>query len=87
MVSSINSLSPVMLYEVGIPPDEKSAISGNEENTAVPNVSSNTDKVEISNEAHTASINTQIVKIKQPTREFMEVFSTNIWSLGLEAQK
>jgi len=85
MVSNVNSISPAKVYEAGKPPDEK-IIS---ESSAAPaaSVTDNTDKVEISNEAHTASINTQVVAVKQPTREFMEVFSVNIWSLGLEEQK
>jgi len=43
------------------------------------------DSVEISNAAHTASQNSQIVKEVAPmSRDFMEVFSVDFWSHGTE---
>ena len=84
MISNINSVSPMVTYDIGKPPDEKLI---NEEYAVFTGVSDHTDKLEISNEAHTASINTQIVAVKPATREFMEVFSVNFWTLGLEEQK
>ena len=46
-------------------------------------VTEHDDRVEISNKAHTASQNSQIVKEVAPmSRDFLEVFSTNFWSHG-----
>ena len=83
MVNNVNSVSSAKIYEVNKPPDEK-LISESKE--IVSNVSDTVDKVEISNEAHTASINSQIA-VKPPTREFMEVFSVDFWSLGVENEE
>jgi len=52
--------------------------------TVTTGVAEHDDSVEISNEAHTASQNSQIVKVAPMSREFMEVFSVKIWSHGLE---
>jgi len=84
MVSNVNSVSSARFYVIDKPPDEEPV---SESNAVFPGVSEDRDSLEISNEAHTASINAQIITIKQPTREFMEVFSVNFWSLGLEEQK
>ena len=49
----------------------------------VAGVTEHDDSVEISNEAHTASQNSQIVKEVAPmSRDFLEVFSVNFWSHG-----
>ena len=79
MVSNVNSVSSAKFYEVSKPPDEKTI---SESNVVVSKAPVDTDKVEISNEAHTASINSQIA-VKPATREFMEVFTVNFWSLGV----
>ena len=84
MVSNVNSVSSARFYVIDKPPDEEHV---SESNAVLPSVFGNRDSLEISNEAHTASINTQIVAIKQPTREFMEVFSVKFWSIGLEDQE
>ena len=84
MVSNVNSISSAKIQHVGKLPDEEKI---SKEYAVVASVSDNTDKLEISNEAHTASINSQVVVVKPPTRDFMEIFSVNIWSLGLEEQK
>jgi len=84
MVSNINSISPARFYVLDKPPDEEPV---SESHAVVPGVLDNRDSLEISNEAHTASINAHIITVKQPTREFMEVFSVDFWSLGLEEQK
>ena len=55
----------------------------NESESVTPNVTENTDKLEISNQAHTASQNTQVVS-KVASKEFPEVFSVNFWTQGLE---
>jgi len=48
-------------------------------------VTEHDDKVEISNMAHTASQNSQIIKEVAPmSREFMEVFSVKLWEHGLD---
>ena len=84
MVSNVNSISPARFQVINKPPDEEPVREFDAVKQGVPD---NRDSLEISNEAHTASINTQVVVVKPPTREFMEVFSVKIWSLGLEEQK
>jgi len=84
MVSNVNSVSTARFLIINKPPDEEPVI---EVNAVKSGVSDTRDRLEISNEAHTASINTQAVVVKPPTRDFMEIFSVNIWSLGLEEQK
>ena len=84
MVSNVNPVATARFHVINKPLDEEPI---SEVSAVIPSVSNVSDRLEISNEAHTASINSQIVTIKQPTREFMEVFSVNIWSLGLEEQK
>ena len=84
MVSNVNSISPARFHVIHKPPDEEPV---SESNALMPSVSNEPDRLEISNEAHTASINSQIITVKPPTREFMEVFSVNFWSLGLEEEK
>ena len=84
MVSNVNSVSSVRFHVIQKPPDEQPVSESRE---VIPGFSSEPDRLEISNEAHTASINTQVVTIKQPTREFMEVFSVKFWSIGLEEEK
>jgi len=54
-----------------------------ENEPVAPNVTENTDKLEISNEAHTASQNTQVVS-KVASEDFPEIFTVNFWSKGLE---
>ena len=49
-------------------------------------VTEDADKLEISNHAHTASQNTQIVNDVAPaSRNFPEIFSVNFWAHGLES--
>ena len=81
MVSNVNSVSAARFHVISKPPEEEPI---SESNAIKPGVSEKSDSLEISNEAHTASINTQIVAVKPPTRDFMELFSVNIWSLGVE---
>ena len=84
MINNVNSVTTARFQVITKPPDEEPI---SEVNAVLPRVPNVADRLEISNEAHTASINSQVVTLKQPTREFMEVFSVNIWSLGLEEQK
>ena len=84
MISNVNSISSAVVNNISSPPDEAPAA---EDYKVITSVSENADKLEISNEAHTASINSQVVIVKPPTRDFMELFSVKIWSLGLEEQK
>ena len=84
MVSNVNSISQARFQVIHKPPDEEPL---NESYVIIPDIPNISDRLEISNEAFTASINSQIITVKQPTREFMEVFSVNFWSLGLEEQK
>jgi len=84
MVSNVNSISSARFHVINKPPDEEPV---SESNVVKPSVSNEADRLEISNEAHTASINAHVITVKQPTREFMEVFSVKFWSIGLEEQK
>ena len=84
MISNVNSVSTARFHIIEKPSDEEPVY---EVSAVKPGVSDYRDNLEISNEAHTASINSQVVIVKPPTRDFMELFSVNIWSLGLEEQK
>jgi len=82
-VNAVSKLSEdIAIYDKRVNDNNVSSV----ENEAVAaRVTENTDKVEISNIAHTASQNSQIVNNVAPaSRDFMEVFSVNFWSRGTE---
>jgi len=80
MISNVQLNAATQLHTVGKASDY---FPVNEIEPLTVGVTDHDDRVEISNKAHTASQNSQIVKEVAPmSRDFLEVFSTNFWSHG-----
>ena len=78
MISNVQLNAATQVNTVNKVSEDITVKPANESESVIANVAENTDKLEISNEAHTASQNTQVVK------DFPEVFTVNFWSKGLE---
>ncbi|MCL2661950.1 MAG: hypothetical protein FWE83_01290 [Oscillospiraceae bacterium] len=82
MISNVQLNAATQVNTVGKVSDD---LPVNEIEEVTVGVTEHDDRVEISNKAHTASQNSQIVKEVAPmSRDFLEVFSVNFWSHGTE---